>query len=219
MKLIISIITFMFLLSSCDDNEINKPIKPIEKYLFEIKINKQWIFTKNNSEAKFTVTNLDSANWVIDYWDTTRKVNLLTYTIEWLEFDNQLPRYTNFGISPTDSSYLFGTTKHHFVSANYPTEFFVFLFEIPKSLRSGLNKQKELSRNIGNDVLFWKYNYNIKNTGKIIFNNEEKNLWTINYLAERKRPLPTIYSEEFVFVDSIGFYSYKNYLLKKVENP
>ncbi|HOQ49427.1 MAG TPA: hypothetical protein PLV01_06345, partial [Candidatus Kapabacteria bacterium] len=77
--------------------------------------------------------------------------------------------------------------------------------------------QIEFNKNIGSETLFWKNTYTFTKSENIIFNNLSIRRWNLLFVAERKRPTPTIYSEDFVFLDSIGIYSFRNYLLKKVE--
>lgn len=217
MKLKVLIVAVCLVLFSCndDDGTINQ-LKPEDKYLFDLKLNKKWILEKDGKNADFTVISFDTVSWVIDYWDTTNKVKLPTYTIEWKEFDQNLPRYTDFGLALTDSSYLFGTVKHQFVSLGYPTEFFVFMFEIPKKMPSHYIKQNESTKVVSNETLFWKQTYEIAINDTVFVNGINHKLCKIKYLAERRKPLPTIYGEEFYFAEKIGFYSFRNYLLTSV---
>jgi len=214
---IFAIFLVLFLASCSNSNDSNEPIISDDKYLFNVKIGKMWIYEKNNVEASFTVTNFETSEWVIQFWDTVPKSKLPTYTLEWKELDNGFPRYTEFGLAVTDSSYLFGTKKHPFVSPSFPSDFFVFMFEIPKKLNNFHSKQIEFNKNIGSETLFWKNTYTFTKSEDIIFNNLSFRRWNLLFVAERKRPTPTIYSEDFVFLDSIGIYSFRNYLLKKVE--
>ncbi len=214
---IFAIFLVLFLASCSNTNDSNEPIISDDKHLFSVKIGKIWIYDKNNVEASFTVTNFDTSEWVIQFWDTVPKSKLPTYTLEWKELDNGFPRYTEFGLAVTDSSYLFGTKKHPFVSPSFPSDFFVFMFEIPKKLNNFHSKQIEFNKNIGSETLFWKNTYTFTKSEDIIFNNLSFRRWNLLFVAERKRPTPTIYSEDFVFLDSIGIYSFRNYLLKKVE--
>jgi len=216
-KSIFSIFLVLLLVSCADSNDPSEPIIPQDKYLFNVKTGKIWTYEKNGVEASFFVSNFDSCDWVIEFWDTLPKSKLPTYTLEWKELDNGFPRYTDFGLAVTDSSYIFGTKKHPFVSPSYPTDFFVFMFEIPKNLTDNYSKQIEFNKNIGSETLFWKNTFSFTKSDNIIFNNILLKRWNLLFVAERKRPNPTIYSEGFTIVDSLGFYSFRNYLLKKIE--
>ncbi len=216
-KVIFIIFLILFFVSCSDSNNSNEPVIPKENYLFNVRLGKIWTYEKNSVEASFFVTNFDTSEWVIEFWDTISKSKLPTYTLEWKELDNGFPRYTEFGIAITDSSYLFGTKKHPFVSPSYPSDFFVFMFEIPKKLNDFHSKQIEFNKNIGSETLFWKNTYTFTKSENIIFNNLLFKRWNLLFVAERKRPIPTIYSEDLVFIDSIGIYSFRSYLLKKVE--
>jgi|GEM_PF-2932881 hypothetical protein len=217
MKYKVFIYACFLLIVSCSENDKSiTPVNPDEQYLFEIKLNKIWMMAKGAAVASFSTINFDTSSWVIDYWDTTKQVKLPTYTIEWKEFDQGFPRYTDFGLALTDSSYIFGTKKHQFVSPTYPTDFFVFMFEIPKKMPSQQTKQNENIKVILNETLFWKYSYKIELKDSVSINGNKRKVWEIDYLAERKKPLPTIYGEEFHFAEKIGFYSFRNYILKNV---
>lgn len=214
----IFVLFLAFLFVSCSDsNHSNEPIIPKDNYLFSVKIGKIWTYEKNSVEAYFSVTNFDTSDWVIEFWDTIPKSKLPTFTFEWKELDNGFPRYTEFGLAVTDTSYLFGTKKHPFVSPNYPTDFFVFMFEIPKKLTDFYTKQFEFSKNVGSETLYWKNSFSFTKNENIFFNNKALNRWDLSFIAERKRPNPTIYSEDFIFAENLGIYSFRNYLLKKVE--
>ncbi len=143
---IFAIFLVLFLASCSNTNDSNEPIISDDKHLFSVKIGKIWIYDKNNVEASFTVTNFDTSEWVIQFWDTVPKSKLPTYTLEWKELDNGFPRYTEFGLAVTDSSYLFGTKKHPFVSPSFPSDFFVFMFEIPKKLNNLIQSKLNLTK-------------------------------------------------------------------------
>lgn len=201
---------------SCEDNT-NNPIDNSPKTkLFKAEVGTKWVMEKDGKEGYFNAMFLDSAEWLMDYWDGTPKHKFQTICLEWKEYSGSLAKFTDYGLVETDSGYFFGTKMHYLVNSYYQTDFYVKLFFIPNKPRIG-TVQEEFKKTVLGEERSWNYKATWSMSKEFFPQDTLRNVWKVEYLAEEKIPKISKFGDDFWFMEGVGFYKFRNHILKYIE--